>query len=364
MKKRLLLVTMILSLSMLSIACGKAEQGKGSEETNSESADVTKNLTPAEEEEAWKKEPAYGQAVKIAYDGGLCTASPGVALAKGFYEQNGIKAEVVSVQSGIDSLGTNKVQVYTTHIAEMLVPTVNGVNAVFTTGAQTGCKSLYVLNDSKINATKDLIDKSIAIPDGVGGSDHNIALRFLNHDNIDPKKVSFKPVEKSAAILAMQKGEVQGAILSDQFAEKFVEDGTLKIIRSLTWDEDFKVEPCCVHALNKEFVKANPITAKKVTLAIKQAAHWIEDNKTEAAQIIFDNKWASGDFEQAVRMLESYNFKISDELTETALKNIINDYKEFGLIDSNLDTDKTLATVWKPLLDGVEIKEQQTSSNK
>lgn len=356
MKNKFLLIG-ILSLSLGLVACGKDGQDNVGEKVSTKVAESSKELTPEEEEEAWKKEPAYGKTIKVGYGGGLCTASPAVALEKGFYEKNGIKAETVNVESGVDALGTGKIDVYTSHIAQFLVPTVNGVNAVFTTAAQTGCKSLYVLNDSDINSTKDLIDKTVAIPDGVGGSDHNIALRFFNHDKIDPKKINFKPVEMSASILALQNGEIEGVILSDQFAEKFVEDGTLKVIRSLTWDEDFKVEPCCIHGLNRDFVKENPITAKKITLSIKQASYWIEENKEEATKLLFDKDWASGDFEQAVRMLESYDFKISDELTEEALESIVNDYKEFGLIDSSLDTEKVLSTIWNPLIKDIDIED-------
>lgn len=352
MRKFGIVFTIVICMFALLTGCGQNEQT----DAPAPEAPITQQPSELSEDEAWKLEPAYGQTIKIGYNGGLCTASPAVALIKGFYEQNGINAEVVKVQSGIDSIGTNQVQVYTTHIAEFLVPTVNGVGAVFTTGAQTGCKSLYVLNDSNINSTGDLVNNTVAIPNGIGGSDHNIALRFFNHDDIDPTTVNFKPVETSAVILAMQNGEIQGAILSDQFAESFMEDGTLKVIRSLTWDEDFKNEPCCIHALNKEFAKENPITTKKITLAIKQAAYWIEENKEEATQVIFDNDWASGDFDQCVRMMESYNFKISDEHTEETLINIINDYKSFGLIDANLDTDKTLSAIWNPVLKGVEIE--------
>ncbi len=354
MKKSIvLLLTFIVCISVLLVGCGETEKPSSVSEPNVEQTEQEPALS---EEEAWKLEPAYGQTIQIGYDGGLCTSAPAVAMAQGFFEKNGIKAEVVKAQSGFDALGTGKIHVYTSHIASLVVPTVNGVNAVFTTGAHTGCKSLYVLKDSDINSTSDLIDKTVAIPNGIGGSDHNIALRFFNHDNIDPNKVNFKPVETSATVLSMQNGEIQGAILTDQFAEKFMADGTLKIIRSLTWDEDFKTEPCCIHALNKDFVKNNPITAKKVTLSIKQAAYWIEENKNEATQVIFDNQWASGDFEQAVRIMESYNFKISDEHTEKTLINIINDYKSFGLLNESLDTDKALETIWNPLLKGVEIQ--------
>jgi len=228
------------------------------------------------EEELWKLEPMYGKTIKIGYNGGFCTSAPGIAYVLGYFEDEGVDVEITSVNQAIDAIGTNQVQVTTGHIAAMLVPTINGVNMIFTSGAHTGCKSLYVLADGDINSTHDLIGKTIGVPDGIGSSDHNIGLRFLNHDDIDIDKVNFKPVESSAVILAMESGEIQGAVLSDQFAEKFVEEGKIKYIRSLTYDEDFQTEACCVHALNGDFVRENPITAKKVTRAIKRAARWME----------------------------------------------------------------------------------------
>ena len=345
MKRKLtLLIALMMCFAIFITGCAKDSADTDKEVgTNAGVSDKT-------EDELWKEEPMYGKTIKIGYGGGLCTGAPALAKAMGSYEKEGIDVEVVSVQDQSTAIGTNQVQVATNHIATLLVPSVNGVNMVFTTGAQTGCKSLYVLDNDTINSTKDLIGKTVAIPDGIGGSDHNIGLRFFNHDNISPKEINFKQVETSASILAMQNGEIDAVVLSDQFAEKFVEDGTLKYIRSLTWDEDFKVEPCCVHAFNKTFVEENPITAKKMTRIIKDTALYISENTEEATKILFDNNWASGDFDQAVRMMSSYDWKISDENSEKALISIINDYKEFGLIDAGKDTEELLAHIWNPLL--------------
>lgn len=302
------------------------------------------------EEELWKEEPMYGKTIKIGYNGGFCTSAPGIAKVLGYFEEEGINVEITSVNQAIDATGTNQVQVTTGHIAALLVPTINGVNMIFTSGAHTGCKSLYVLTDGNINSTKDLIGKTIGVPDGIGSSDHNIGLRFLNHDNIDINEVKFKPVESSAVILAMESGEIQGAILSDQFAEKFIKEGKIKYIRSLTYDADFQTEACCVHALNGDFVKENPITAKKVTRAIKRAARWMEKNKKEATELLFENNWVSGEFDLVYKLMDACYFGIEDELTEATLINIINDYKKFNIINSNEDTQELLNRVWHPIL--------------
>ena len=148
----------------------------------------------------------------------------------------------------------------------------------------------------------------------------------------------------------MLNNEVQAAILNDQFAKKFVDNNTIKIIRSLTFDKDFEHEHCCIHAINSNFLEKNPITAKKLTRAHQNASNWIEDNKEEFVDLMLENNWASGDRELVLEIANTYNFKISDEDTQTTLKNIINDYKEFGILDSSIDTDQALAKIWDPLL--------------
>ena len=350
MKNVLLKITILVFYTVfIFISCTKNDEAKDNSSAEGQhSAAVDKsNLS---EEEAWALEPMYGKEIIVGYNGGLCTSAPGLAKAKGYYDKYGLNVKVMNVQSRIDSIGTGKIQLMTDHIATLLVPTVNGIDMVFTTGAHTGCKSLYVLADSGINSTKDLIGKTVAVPDGIGDSDHNIGLRFFNHDGISPKEVKFRQVELTASILAMENGEIQAVVMPDQFAETFMKEGKIKIIRSLTFDEDFQKEPCCIHAFNKTFVKNNPITAKKMTQAIKECSAWIQDNIEEAAQVLRENNWASGDFDQAVRMMKTYNWTISDEFTETALRNIIDDYKTFGLIAENKDTNEVLHTVWNPLL--------------
>lgn len=53
----------------------------------------------------------------------------------------------------------------------------------------------------------------------------------------------------------MQNGEIHAAMFSDQFAQKFVDQGIIRPIRSITTDDDFKIEPCCVLILNKNLLK-------------------------------------------------------------------------------------------------------------
>ena len=308
------------------------------------------------EDEAWKKEPAYGRVIKIGYSGDLCTGTLGIAHINGYYKAEGIETEIVRMDGsrgggalGVDALGTKRVDIAGGHIATMLVPTVNGVRVKFTTGIHSGCKAIYVLTNSPIKSTKELEGKYIAIPGGIGSGDHNIALRFLFRDGVDISKVKWKVTDSGSSILAMRNGEIAAALLSDQFAKKFIDTNSLRVIRSLTFDDDFKGEACCIHAAGLDFYEQNPITVKKMTRAHEAASKWMQEHPEEAVRVLQANQWAPGDYEAALDIVKTFNYNITDEATEQTLIKIINDYKVLGLIDKNKNTDEVMARIWDPV---------------
>ncbi|MDU0894729.1 MAG: ABC transporter substrate-binding protein, partial [Anaerococcus sp.] len=177
----------------------------------------------------------------------------------------------------------------------------------------------------------------------------NIAIRFFDKDGIKPDEVNYKQVEMSAIVQSMESGELAGAILSDEYADKFVQDGTIKMIRSLSFDDDFKDEACCVNALNGDFVRENPLMAKAYNEAVLSTQKWMEDNVEDAAKILFDNNWASGDFDTVVKMMDSYNWAVSLDETEDTLEGVVDDYRKLGIIDSDVKTEDFISNYWNSL---------------
>ena len=357
MKKRLLSFCLLVCISISLIGCGKTAKKVDDNSTKNNSSEVKKSnlkmetvdLNDPNLEEKWKKEPYYGKKIRVGFEGALCTCGLGIAQVKGFFAKQGLEAEIINSPNMYDAIGTGKLDAITYHISATMVPALNGVDMIFVRGAQTGCRSMYVLNNSDIKTTKDLMGKQVGISGGgIGGHDHNIALRFLFRDNVDYKTVKFKVIESAATIPAMKNGEVHAAILSDQFAKKFVDKGELRSIRSITFDDDFKDEPCCTLILNKTFVEQNPITAAKLIAGHKEASDWIEENKLETAKVLKLNNWGSGDIESDCKFLETYNFKVSDEQMKKTLIDVINDYKEFGIINKDLSTEEVLEKVYRP----------------
>lgn len=308
------------------------------------------DLTPtADELEAMKKEPAYGEKV-LYYMADGCTAGPTVAAHLGYYEEAGLEAEGVKGNSYTEALGADQATVAVGHIATMLVPITNGVDLTFVGGAHIGCKSLYVLADSEYNTTEDLKGTSISVPNGVGKSDYNITCLLLDADGIDPQKdVNLIAVSADACIKAMQNGEISAALLSDTFAYSMVKDGTLKCVRSLL-DEDFADENCCVIAMNRTFTQENPVISKKIVQAVQKAHAYMRDNCEDATQMLMDQGWNGGNYEMNVMLNNALQFGLDQDFTAKSLKDVVEKYVRLGLIQNMDDVDEIMDLAWTPVL--------------
>ena len=309
------------------------------------------DLTPTEEElGAMKKEPAYGQKV-LYYMADGCTAGPTVAAHLGYYEEAGLEAEGVKGNSYTEALGSGQATVAVGHIATMLVPITNNVDITFVGGAHIGCKSLYVLADSEYNTTEDLKGTNISAPNGIGKSDYNITCLLLDADGIDPQEdVNITAVSADACLTAMTNGEISAALLSDTFAYGLVKDGTLKCVRSLL-DEDFADENCCMIAMNRTFVKENPVISKKITQAVQKAHSYMRDNPEEATQMLLDQGWNGGSYEMNVMLNNSLQFGLDQDFTEVSLRDVVEKYVRLGLIQNMDNTDEIMSIAWTPVLD-------------
>lgn len=309
------------------------------------------DLTPtAEEKAAMEKEPAFGKPV-LYYMSDGCTSGPTVADDRGFYAEAGLTAEGFKGTSYTEALGTQQATVAVGHIATMLVPITNGVDMTFVGGAHIGCKSLYVLADSKYNTTEDLKGTKISVPNGIGASDYNITCLLLDADGIDPKTdVELMQVSSDACVAAMERGEISAALLSDTFAYAMMKDGKLKCIRSLL-DEDFADENCCVISMNRTFVKNNPVHTKKIVQAVQKAHSWMRENPEEATTLLLDRGWNGGDYEMNVMLNNSLQFGVAQDFTGNALRDVAGRYVRLGLITNMSDVDEIMELAWTPVLD-------------
>jgi NitT/TauT family transport system substrate-binding protein len=309
-------------------------------------------LSNEEYEAAYKKEPASARVINIGYDGGLCQAAIPIAQNKGFFAAEGLDTKLTRSESPRDAIAGGKIDTSAGMIAAWLKPITNGVDIVFTVGLHTGCASAIVLADSDIKSFEDVKDETIAINGGIGGVYHNIAFRFVAHDGFKAADFKWKDFPADQSLLVLQRGEAKVAVLSDQLAEKWVQEGKARRIRSLTFDKDFVNESCCVMGISGKFLKENPVTSEKISRAIYKASLWLnesEANRREAAKILLDGGHISGTPEYALDLLNMYRFGLDNVTTERSLYDSVDEYKALGVLDQKVNADDLKAVIWRPL---------------
>lgn len=369
--KKLLCVLLASAMMVASFAaCGNSESTSAEtqapaaqteekkEETKPTADDPSRpEAVSAEDWEAMKKEPAFGTQLNYIYNGGNCVSAKYMADVLGYYKEYGIDANIIQGDSCYMAVGTGQAMWGIDHIATMLVPITNDVNYTFVAGAHIGCKTIFVLNDSPIKTVEDLKGKTIAIHDGIGNSDHNIVARLIDEYGVNPNTdVELLNVETSATIAGMQNGEIDASIFSDIWAYEMVKGGTLRPIISLTTDPAFQDEPCCVVAMNNDFIKDNPVHAKYVTMAVKRAGQYNRMNAKEAVTFMMDDGKLSGSYDKNIECWNSLHFGLSDAFTERALREITEDYLRLGLItNTDLTADEIMAKAWNPVCPDEEV---------
>ncbi|MDR1263520.1 MAG: ABC transporter substrate-binding protein [Oscillospiraceae bacterium] len=314
------------------------------------------HLSDEDYQAQFETEDAFGELIRIGYDGGLCQAAIPIAQEKGFFAAEGLNTALTrGGDSARDALVGGKIDTSAGMIAEWLKAVTNGVDIVFTVGLHTGCASVITLADADISSFADAKEKNITnvgIAGAIGGTYHNIAYRFVAHENADLKAVDFnwKAFDAANLLLALQNKDVDIAVLSDQLAQGWVDEGLVKRIHSLSTDPDFIAESCCVMGIQGDFLRANPITSEKIARAVYKAALWIGEsqaNKEEAAQILLDNGHISGTIDYALKLMNYYTWGVGNELAAKSLEDAVIEYKELGVLAPDVDADELQSQIWQ-----------------
>lgn len=366
-------LALALSVTLSLSACGKQElpasgaassaesqAESASEKETNDTAKTTERPVAVSEEDwaAMQKEPMFGKTMDYLYNGGACVSPKYLAQELGYYKEYGIDANFKQGSSVVEAVGTGQCLWGTDHIATMLVPVTNGVNMTFVAGAHIGCKSIYVPKDSPINSVEDLKGKTIAIHDGIGNSDHNICIRLLDEYGVDPtKEVKFSNIgDNAAAVAALESGEADASIFSDYFVLAGFKD-KLKNVGSITFNKEFQDEPCCVTAMNRDFIKENPVHAKYIVKAIKRAGEYARLESDKAVDLMFEKSKLTGKREDQMQFWDSLHFGLSDRFTERALREIAEDYLRLGVITKkDMSVDDVMKLAWTEVCPDKEIE--------
>lgn len=295
--------------------------------------------------------------MKIGYASGLCHAPLHIAQEKGFFEEEGLKVEMIKVSGAqtADALATGQIDASFGLVGKFIQPLENGLPMKITSGIHTGCTKLVVPQDSSIDSVADLKGKKIGVvslvdapcvttkralaDEGIGVTSDNMEVEFVIYTSADLP-------------IALMNGAIDAYADSDPAVSIAEKEYDLKAIINTTTDEKFKDEYCCVSFVSNELAEKNPELAAKYTRAVQEAALWIEENSMEAAKIQIEKEYVAGEPELNGEILESYNYIPSGAGGYEALKLAVYDLQEIGLIKETTDADELIENSYIKL-DGV-----------
>lgn len=284
--------------------------------------------------------------LKIAESSDLCSAPQQIAIEQGFFEEEGLKYELVKVgedTNNFTAISTGQIDASNSLIGSIIQPLANGAEIKVTTGLHTGCLQVLVKADSNIKSPEDLVGKTIGVS-SVAGSPATFAKRYLGDSGIDVStensEVEFVAYSSSDLALVLENGTVDAIALGDPSTEIIKDEYGFETLVSNASTAPYDEEYCCVAYVSNEVAKNHPEVAKKFTQGIQKASAWIDANKEQTVQIQIDQKYIDGEKETNLRSLESYTFIPSVEGAKEAFIQVGEDLKALGIIEEGIDIQK------------------------
>ncbi len=289
--------------------------------------------------------------LKIAYNNSLCEAPIQMGVEKGFFEQEGIKFEMVKVDAAHmpEAIGSGQIDAGFGLLGKYLQPVDNGLDIKITAGIHTGCIKVLVPQDSDIKSVADLKGKKVGTT-GLGAAAPTIITRrSLYHaglnaapDNCD---VEFVVYSGSDLAQALANGAVDAIANGDPQASIAEKEYNLRPIIDTATDDEYKDEYCCISFVTGKLAQEHPELADKFTTAIMKASQWVEENKDETAKIQVEKEWVSGDPEFNASVLKNYSYKPSVNGGYEALKVTVPDLQAIGLINKDRDPEEFIDSI-------------------
>ncbi|RGM77868.1 hypothetical protein DWX95_09955 [Butyricicoccus sp. AF22-28AC] len=201
--------------------------------------------------------------LRLIYSPSLCAAPMYIAIENGYFEDEGLDIEQVTVDAAhvSEAIGADQVDVGMGLIGKMLQPLENGLPIKFTTGLHTGCTKLLVPGDSDIKSVADLKGKKIGVP-GLADAATVISKRSLSAAGISVTdqnmEVEFSVYSRNDLAQALQNGAVDAIALGDPAASIAEEQYGLTALIDTATDPEYKDEYCCAAFVTSKLAEENP----------------------------------------------------------------------------------------------------------
>ncbi len=286
--------------------------------------------------------------IRIGYNTESVTnASIIIAYDKGYLQKHGLSPKMIPLKSGrevMQAMVANQVEVGFGSFTNFMQALAKGAPMRVIAASASSPTFVFIRPNENINKFTDLYGKTVMASEG-GINDLFFRLAMADQD-IDLNKFHLVgDVERAYQVIAlMNKKAVDALVASEQDSEAFIKAGAVVLPEWKTKSYAKKSLPRNSIVINTEFLNTQETVAEKFLDAIADAHRLINDNPSEAANIVSEhikNKSAGAVVRLPLEIMEQWNNKEVINMIwqdPSITMKLAKEAKELGLIDKELTT--------------------------
>ena len=260
-----------------------------------------------------------------------------VANAKGMFEKEGIKVQLVPFRTGNDIIlaaKTNQIDIGYVGVSPATIAIDQEIPIKIVASVNEEGSGLVVEKNSNIHNISDLEGKTVAIPRN--GSMQDILLKYeLIKDNLSINGV--KTVQEEVPLMPdkLHQGETDAYLAWEPYASaaSLIKQDNVLMYSHDIWNN----HPCCVIIAREDFIKKNPQLLQNFLKVHVEATDYVNTHKNETALIL--SQKLGTDIGVEVEAMKHVEFvaKPNDVFQSNVLK-IVDIQRKVGYVKNNLNT--------------------------
>jgi len=232
-------------------------------------------------------------AVRIGYLNLITSLPVFIAQEKGFFKEEGIDGNAVSVSSSnqiVDDVLAGKLDCFTgasvvpVLAAEIQSPGKLKIFSVSEITAEKPFDAILVKENSPIKTLSDLSGKKIGVFPGSTAT--NLLKKYLGDREIDVTTITFVPIAPSGHLAELVKGSVDAVYAYEPTIAMALSRGGVKQLHGSVYAEMISPNPISVSVVSAAFLQEHPETAVKVIRALERAMNYMREYDTETRKIL------------------------------------------------------------------------------
>lgn len=304
MKKWKSVCAMMMSMALL------LAMGCGSSQTETETAQAESVQTQAAQAEG-EMEGTDGETIKIGVSAWTGWYPWIITEEKGFFEKNGVNAEVVYFPVYSDQFqayASGNLDIVSISLCDMVPPVSNGVDVVGFLVNDNSYGGDCIVATNGITSLEELRGKTIAVE--IGCLSHYLALNALESVGLTETDVNFTNMTMADASTAIISGQIDAAAICEPYVSLAEKEGD--VTKVFSTQETPGLIPD-LSATSSEFLETHREDIVNITKAWYDTMAYMEENREECIAIMAEKAGTSE--EEFEKMLDGIKlFTLEDNV--------------------------------------------------